>query len=81
MGEPPAGAHPGIGIIAYDANGEGHARSKEGLGWMCAVEGMEEKMGGMMTVREAEANALAESFRDWQGRNMYVSCSTSGVGG
>ena len=73
MGEPPGGRHPSIAIIAYDANGEEHARSKAGLAWAWEIEGVQQVQAGMMSVRQV--NAVAETFRDWQGQNMFWLCA------
>lgn len=73
MGEPPGGAHPNIAIIAYDAHGEAHARSAAGLAWAWSIPEVQEVQAGMMSVRHV--NAVAETFRDWQGRNMFWLCA------
>ena len=73
MGEPPGGAYPNIAIIAYDAHGSEHAHSASGFGWAWSISGAHEIQAGMMSVRQV--NAVAESFRDWQGRNMFWLCA------
>lgn len=73
MGEPPGGARPNVAIIAYDAHGAEHARSADGIGWAWEIDGVQEVQAKMMTVREV--NAVAETFRDWQGRNMFWLCA------
>lgn len=69
FGEPPQGARPGIGIMMFDANGEEHARSGDGFADMYKVPECQEIQAGMMSV--LQMNALAESYRDWQGNNQF----------
>ena len=69
LGEPPQGAHPGIAIMMFDANGEEHGRSEEGFAWAFRIPGVVEVSTTETTLRNM--NALAESFRDWQGNNMF----------
>ena len=73
FGEPPAGAKPGIAVIMFDANGEEHGRSDEGFGWVLKVPDCTVVQAGEMTVQQV--NALAESFRDWQGQNRFWLCA------
>lgn len=73
MGEPPGGKYPNIAIIAYDGHGEEHARSPSGIPWAWEIDGVHEVQAGMMTVRQV--NAVAETFRDWQGKNMFWLCA------
>lgn len=69
FGEAPQGAKPGIAIMMFDAHGEQHARSKDGFGWLFDLPDLYEHAAGEMSV--AGVNALAESFRSWQGNNQF----------
>lgn len=71
MGEPPGGKHPNVAIIMYDANGQEHAHSE--LAWLWSIPGAQAVQAGMMSVRSV--NAVAETFRDWQGQNMFWLCA------
>ena len=73
MGEAPQGAKPGIAVLMYDANGEEHARSDSGFGQLLKATDCMELSAGMMTYRQV--NALAETFRDWQGKNVFWLCA------
>ncbi|KAK3711302.1 hypothetical protein LTR37_009682 [Vermiconidia calcicola] len=73
FGEAPQGAKPGVAVMMWDAHGEAHARSDEGFGWVFKVPDCYELQAGEMSVREV--NALAESFRHWQGRNQFWLCA------
>ena len=69
MGMPDHGARPGVGIMMYDARGEAHARSKEGFQWAFELPGVQVGPMGEMSLRQV--NALAETFRDYQGSNIF----------
>ena len=73
FGEEPQGAKPGIAVIMYDGHGEEHGRSDDGFGWMYKIPGCMEVQAGEMSVQQV--NALAESFRNWQGRNQFWLCA------
>lgn len=73
MGEPPGGAHPNTAIIAYDGHGEDHARSADGFAWAWDIPDVQQVQAGTMTVRQV--NAMAETFRDWQGKNEFWLCA------
>ena len=73
MGETPQGAKPGIGVIYYDANGGEHGRSDDGFGLIFKVSGCVELDAKERTLQQV--NALAETFRDWQGRNYFWLCA------
>ena len=73
FGEAPQGAKPGIAVVLFDANGEQHARSDDGFGWMYRVADCVEMDGGLKTVQQV--NAMAESFRHWQGQNIFWLCA------
>lgn len=69
MGEPAQGGKPGIAVMMYDAHGEEHGRSEEAFGWVFKIP-----EGQPFAVQETtlrKMNALAESFREWQGNNMF----------
>ena len=72
FGQNPPGAKPDVAIIMFDANGEKHGRSDDGFGLLMKVPGCQEFGAKEMTLQQV--NALAEGFRDWQGRN-YFFCS------
>ena len=71
MGFPDQGAKPNIAIMMYDAHGMEHARSEEGFAWAFRLSGATEFGVGAYTLRQV--NALAETFRDYQGKNMFWS--------
>lgn len=73
FGEPPQGAKPGIAVLMFDANGEAHGRSDDGFGLMYKVPDCTELQAGEMSV--LQVNALAESYRDWQGNNQFWLCA------
>jgi hypothetical protein len=73
FGEAPQGARPGIAVMMYDANGEAHGRSEDGFGDMYKVPDCFEVQAGELTVQQV--NAMAESFRHWQGRNQFWLCA------
>ena len=69
MGAPAQGAKPGIAVMMYDAHGEEHGRSDDGFGWLFKIPD-----GQPVSVQETtllQMNALAETFREWQGNNMF----------
>lgn len=69
MGSPDQGPRPGIAILMYDAHGEVHARSDNGFAWAFQLPGAVELGTGEHTLREI--HAIAETFRNYQGRNMF----------
>ena len=69
MGEAAQGAHPGIAIMMFDANGEEHGRSEDGFAWAFRIPGAIEVSTAETTLRNM--HALADGFRDWQGNNMF----------
>lgn len=69
MGEPGPGSRPGIAIMPFDAHGEEHGRSEEGFKWAFDIRGAQEIGCGEMTLRQI--NAIAETFRTYQGKNMF----------
>ncbi|KAK3626642.1 hypothetical protein LTR56_019708 [Elasticomyces elasticus] len=73
MGMPDQGAKPGIGIMMFDARGEEHARSTDGFAWAFGLEGAQEVSTSTCTLREM--HAVAETFRDYQGSNMFWLCA------
>ena len=73
FGEAPQGARPGVAVMMYDANGEAHGRSEDGFGDMYKVPDCFEVEAGELTVQQV--NALAESFRHWQGNNQFWLCA------
>lgn len=69
MGEEAQGAKPGIAIMMYDAHGEEHGKSDEGFGWVFKIPD-----GHAVSLQETtlqKMNALAETFREWQGNNFF----------
>ncbi|KAK5715958.1 hypothetical protein LTR15_009783 [Elasticomyces elasticus] len=73
MGMPDQGAKPGIGIMMFDARGEEHARSQDGFAWAFELPGAQEVSTSTCTLREM--HAVAETFRDYQGSNMFWLCA------
>lgn len=73
FGEAPQGAKPGIAVLMFDANGEAHGRSDDGFGLMYKVPDCTEVQAGEMSV--LQVNALAESYREWQGNNQFWLCA------
>lgn len=69
FGQPPPGSKPDIAVIMFDANGEAHGRSDDGFGLIMNIDGCQEFGAGEMTLQQV--NALAEGYRDWQGRNFF----------
>ncbi|TKA62983.1 hypothetical protein B0A55_10741 [Friedmanniomyces simplex] len=69
MGLPDQGPRPGIGIMMFDAQGEAHARSKDGFAWAFELPGAQEISTSTCTLREL--HAVAETFRNYQGNNMF----------
>ena len=69
MGEAPPGGKPGIAILPFDAHGEAHARSEEGFAWAFRIPGAVEF--GCKEMNLQQVNAVAETFRTWQGKNMF----------
>lgn len=55
--------------MMFDGHGEQHARSTEGFGWVFDLPDFVEFAAGEMGV--AQVNALADSFREWQGNNQF----------
>ncbi|KAK5126121.1 hypothetical protein LTR85_011476 [Meristemomyces frigidus] len=72
MGFPDQGAKPGIGIMMFDARGEAHARS-EAFKWAFELPGVQEVAMGEMSLRQI--HAIAETFKDYQGNNMFWLCA------
>ena len=68
MGMPDQGPKPGIAIMMYDAHGEAHGRS-EAFKWAYELPGVHEVAAGEMSLRQI--HAIAETFRDYQGNNMF----------
>ena len=73
MGMPDQGPRPGLGIMMFDARGEEHARSKEGFAWAFELPGAQELNTSTCTLREM--HAVAETFRNYQGNNMFWLCA------
>lgn len=69
LGEGVPGAKPGIAVMMYDAHGEEHARSEQGFGWAFDVTDAQVVSAGETTLQAM--NKLAETFRSWQGNNMF----------
>ena len=69
MGEAPPGAKPGIAIMMFDAHGAEHGRSDAGFGWVFRIPGAIEASVQTATLRQM--NAIADSFRNWQGNNTF----------
>ena len=69
MGEAAPGKYPGIAIMMYDAHGEKHGLSEDGFGWVFDIP------DGTVVTQEIttlqKMNALADSFRTWQGNNDF----------
>ena len=72
MGVPSQGSKPGIAIMAVDANGEKHAR-EEAFKWALELPGAQEISTGEMSLQQV--NAVAETFRDYQGNNHFWLCA------
>lgn len=53
----------------FDARGEQHARSREGFAWAFELPGAQEISTSTCTLREL--HAVAETFRNYQGSNMF----------
>lgn len=68
MGMPDPGPKPGIGIVMFDARGEKHAR-EEAFKWAFGIEGVQEMV--TMETSMGKMNAVAESFRVYNGKNMF----------
>ncbi|KAK5126161.1 hypothetical protein LTR08_005024 [Meristemomyces frigidus] len=73
IGMPDPGPKPGLAILMYDARGEAHARSAEAFKWAFELDGAVEVGMGEMSLRRI--HALAETFRDFQGSNMFWLCA------
>ncbi|KAK3067997.1 hypothetical protein LTR53_014769 [Teratosphaeriaceae sp. CCFEE 6253] len=73
MGMPDQGPRPGLGIMMFDARGEEHARSPDGFAWAFGLAGAQEISTSMCTLREL--HAVAETFRSYQGNNMFWLCA------
>ncbi|KAK0887585.1 hypothetical protein LTR02_017085 [Friedmanniomyces endolithicus] len=69
LGMPDQGARPGIGIMMFGARGEAHARSKDGFAWAFEMLGAQEISTSECTMRQM--HAVAETFRNYQGSNMF----------
>lgn len=57
------------GIMMFDARGEAHARSEEGFAWAFELPGAQEVSTTTCTLRQL--HAVVETFRDYQGNNMF----------
>lgn len=73
MGMPDQGPKPGIAIMMFDARGEAHARSEQGFKWAFDLPGAQAVATGEMPLRQL--HAIAETFRDYQGNNMFWLCA------
>ncbi|KAK0367310.1 hypothetical protein LTR91_007437 [Friedmanniomyces endolithicus] len=69
LGMPDQGSRPGIGIMMFDARGEAHARSKDGFAWAFEIPGAHEVSTSTCTLKQT--HAVAETFRNYQGNNMF----------
>ncbi|EMD00474.1 hypothetical protein BAUCODRAFT_20568 [Baudoinia panamericana UAMH 10762] len=73
MGMPEQGGKPGIAFMLYDARGEEHARSEDGFAWVFELPGAQEISCATCTLQQM--HAVAETFRDWQGNNLFWLCA------
>ncbi|CZT17458.1 uncharacterized protein RCC_03292 [Ramularia collo-cygni] len=73
MGQQDQGPRPGLALLPVDFLGEAHARSAEGFGWIYSLPGAKELVSGEMSYRQV--NALADSFKSYQGKNMFWACA------
>jgi hypothetical protein len=73
MGMPDMGGKPDIVIMMFDANGEAHGRFEKGLKPFYGLPGASEFAAGEMPMQQI--HALVETFRDYQGNNMFWLCA------
>lgn len=73
MGMPDQGPRPGIAFMLFDAHGEAHARSVDGFEWVFNLPDAQEYATGETTLRQIHKSA--ETFRDWQGSNLFWLCA------
>lgn len=69
MGFPDQGSKPDIGFLVYDANGTEHGLSEAGFKPVLDIPGAQNFGTQELTIRQV--NALAETFRDYQGSSHF----------